>query len=335
MRKLLTISFLLFMGTAVGQDIHFSQFFSSPLNLNPALTGQFDADYRFVANQRQQWRSVTNNPYSTFAVSADAYEPLEKQNIGAGVSFLYDVAGLSRFKTAKLNFSGSYWKPVSTDSVHSVSGGAQFGFTHRSITYDELAFDAQYNGSSYDASLSNGENFQRDSRFYLNFNVGAVYYYRPEERMWASAGLAYMNIPGAKQSFFNDDGITLDSRVVLSLEGQYPVADDWDILPSIFVQAQGTYRELIFGSRGKYTLVNQNNVYRAFYAGLFYRNRDAGYFMLGMDYDQWHVGVSYDVNISNLSPASNNRGGFEIAVIYKLSTFKEKRIIHRICPDYI
>ena len=52
--------------TSFGQDIHFSQADLSPLNLNPALTGMFNSDYRIHANERTQWRSVTT-PYKTFS----------------------------------------------------------------------------------------------------------------------------------------------------------------------------------------------------------------------------------------------------------------------------
>jgi hypothetical protein len=55
----------------------------------------------------------------------------------------------------------------------------------------------------------------------------------------------------------------------------------------------------------------------------------------GYDYKDFFVGVSYDINFSKLVPASNGRGGLEIAVRYIIRTFKPKKIIHRVCPDYI
>jgi chromosome segregation protein len=42
-----------------------------------------------------------------------------------------------------------------------------------------------------------------------------------------------------------------------------------------------------------------------------------------------------DTNISKLIPASTARGGLEISVEYILTRFKPKKVIHRICPDYI
>ncbi|MCK6693073.1 MAG: type IX secretion system membrane protein PorP/SprF, partial [Thermoanaerobaculia bacterium] len=64
--------FLLLLVTALpaislsGQDIHFSQVGNSPLNLSPGLNGVFGGDMRFIANYRNQWRSV-RVPYNTFS----------------------------------------------------------------------------------------------------------------------------------------------------------------------------------------------------------------------------------------------------------------------------
>ena len=44
--------------TALAQDPHFTQYFTSPLTLNPALTGLVQGDLRFAANYRQQWAST-------------------------------------------------------------------------------------------------------------------------------------------------------------------------------------------------------------------------------------------------------------------------------------
>ena len=44
---------------SMGQDLHFSQFYNSPLTTNPANTGFIpDADYRIGVNYRNQWSSI-------------------------------------------------------------------------------------------------------------------------------------------------------------------------------------------------------------------------------------------------------------------------------------
>jgi hypothetical protein len=65
------------------------------------------------------------------------------------------------------------------------------------------------------------------------------------------------------------------------------------------------------------------------------RNKDASFLTVGYDYQDFFMGLSYDINFSKLLPASNARGGFEIAVRYIINRFKPKRIEHRVCPDFI
>ena len=62
-----------FVLTAVqskAQDPNFSQFFSSPLNVNPSLTANINADWRAIANFRDQWITPAS-PYATGTVSYD------------------------------------------------------------------------------------------------------------------------------------------------------------------------------------------------------------------------------------------------------------------------
>ena len=67
--KAFVIGIALFVGIGLNaQDIHFSQFYMSPLNLNPALTGVMNCNTRFVGNYRNQWASVLkSNAYNTYS----------------------------------------------------------------------------------------------------------------------------------------------------------------------------------------------------------------------------------------------------------------------------
>src|SRR6185437_7654822 len=57
-------------GPATAQDPAFSQFFASPLSLNPALTGKFNGSVRVAGNYRNQWPQI-NNAFITSTVSID------------------------------------------------------------------------------------------------------------------------------------------------------------------------------------------------------------------------------------------------------------------------
>ena len=76
----IAVAFCLLTNFLVAQDIHFSQFNMSPVNLNPAFTGFFDGDYRGVANYRSQWSSVPVS-YSTVSLQADLRHEMENNSI--------------------------------------------------------------------------------------------------------------------------------------------------------------------------------------------------------------------------------------------------------------
>lgn len=314
-----------------GQDIHFSQFFHSPINTNPALTGQFDGDYRGVANFRTQWNSVSI-PYNTIGLAGDARGFMSSlPGLHGGFSILHDKTGDSRFKTQQFNVSGAYEIPLTSDSVHAVSGGLQVGITNRNIDYNALTFDNQYNGYSYDPNLGTGESFARNSRVYGNFNFGGVYKYKPEDRKYIVAGVAFHDLTSPKQSFYNDLNIKLDRRVTLHATGNYPITKEIDLQPGVQMMFQGTYKEIIIGTNAKYNMFGK----KAVIGGIWYRNSDAFYLLAGYQQDNIIGAISYDVNVSGLKPASNMRGALEIGIIYVFKKYKPTFKRYRTCPNYL
>lgn len=323
----LTLSF-----SGVGQDIHWSQFNDNPIFQNPANAGHFKGDIRFVGNYRDQWRSVTV-PFQTLALSADS-KVFKYRNIGYGISFFHDVVGDGKFRTVELQGNLSYNLKLTKDSMHNVRLGANVGLNHRQFNVDQFYFDNQYDGISYNPSLSTGETFQTDRKSNFSVGVGASYQYYINERFNFTTGIGAYNLNKPHQGFLNED-IRREIRTNLFVRGIYKLNPDFDLVPGINLSFQGKYREIVLGSSVKYTLINRLGEYRALYAGLWYRNKDAAFVSVGMDYQAWFVGLSYDVNFSKLTPASRTRGGIEVAVRYILHRFKPKKIVHRICPDYI
>lgn len=334
MKKILIIASILATMNVSSQDIHYSQFYNSPLNLNPANTGMFDGTYRFAANQRTQWRSVTV-PFSTFSISADAFQPKEWKNISLGVLMNHDIEGDSRFRTFDFNFTGAYFINPGGDSTQRLNFGMLMGVTNKHIDYSQLYFDNQYDGFMYNPSLGTGENFLRESRTYMNMQFGAAYYKTLGKRKFILGGISLANILKPRQSYFDVRTIQLDRRFNLHASANFPINDKIEIQPNIMGQFQGTYQEIILGSNLRYILLNEKGIYRAVLAGLYYRGKDAVYLKAGLEYDDWIAGISYDFNVSDLHPASNYRGALEFSLIRILHLYKPKLIQHRICPDYI
>ncbi|MEZ4800402.1 MAG: PorP/SprF family type IX secretion system membrane protein [Flavobacteriales bacterium] len=329
---------LLFMLLVAGlsgysQDIHFSQFYQSPFSLNPALVGDFDGAYRLIGNQRSQWRSVTV-PYTTWGFSGDANKILNS-NYSAGVSLFTDKAGDSQLKTTMLNLVfGRSFTPTNKEKDQ-LNVGAMFGLTFMSIDYSALRYDNQWNGFSYDPSINAGEQYTRDSRSYLNLNIGASYSYFIDDTRSLKGGVALFNLSNPKQSFFDQAFVRLDPRVVVHGNYLQKLNDQWQIEPMLLFMSQAKFIEFNIGGRGYYVLDNRSWNYEALYFGFLGRTRDAGNIIAGMKYHQWDVGLSYDVNLSSLKPASSGRGGFEIGVIYIIPHSPTIGDVKKICPDYI
>ncbi len=314
------------------QDIHWSQFNANPVFQNPGNTGHFNGDVRFVGNFRDQWRAVSR-PFQTLNVSVDG-KPYNYRNIGVGGLMFHDVSGDGNFRTIELQANASYLLKITSDSTHVVRPGINFGMNHRQINWDALKFGNQFNGQQYDASLPNNENYITDRKTNFTVGVGAIYEFNLEKRKKFTFGVSAFNLNKPNQGFYQSK-IRRDVRTNLFLSAMYPLADAWDILPSAQFNLQGKYRELVVGTSAKYTLINKLGKYRAIYGGLWYRSKDAGFISVGMDYQSWFVGLSYDVNFSKLAVASKARGGLEFAVRYIIHRFKPKKVVHRICPDYI
>lgn len=327
---------IVFSIDSFAQDIHLSQFYASPANLSPSLTGIFKGDYRFVANQRSQWRSITKpNTFNTFGASLDANGIWNKKNIGSGISIYNDKAGDGDFSTLQINISGSYSKKISSDSSHSIVLGFQSGFTQRNINYNKLMFDNQYTGKYFDPNISNQENFNTNNLKYLNLNAGLSWIFNYSKKLIIISGLGIFNINKPKQSFFSSSETTLDRRFNLFTQANFAVSEKLILMPGTLHVFQGKYKENLLGSNFKYILNAHENNFRAINFGIWTRAKDAGFLSLGMDYDNITAGISYDITTSKLNNASNYKGGFEFSLIYIITKFKPTITKQKLCPSFI
>ena len=203
--SILMIALLLFSlhTSLLAQDIHFSQFNASPLNLNPALTGGFDGDLRLIGNHKRQWLSFTN-AYRTFSFSADArlnHLQLFRSNISVGLLFNNDVAGDANFSTNQVKLTASYNYMLTRDSALNASIGLNAGFNQHNINYNLLTFGSQFNGNQFDPNLTNGETFTNDNVNYFDVSAGLGLSYIFNSKFAANTGFSFNHINKPNQSF--------------------------------------------------------------------------------------------------------------------------------------
>lgn len=132
--------FFVFPGENVAQDIHFSQFDASPLNINSALSGNFNGDYRIVANHKNQWEYFTN-AYTTYSLSADSrVTGLGMAMLGYGLLLNADNAGDANFGTTEISVPISFHHLIKKDSSLILSIGASIGYDFLQLDVNKLTF---------------------------------------------------------------------------------------------------------------------------------------------------------------------------------------------------
>jgi type IX secretion system PorP/SprF family membrane protein len=318
------------------QDIHFSQFNFSPLNQDPANTNLFDGDYRFVGNYKNQWPTVPVK-YNTVSLSAEMNFVTLKNNdrIGGGLLFYYDVEGDSRFTTLNTDLSFSYIKALGKNAHHFLSYGLQLGLVNRSFDYSQLTFDSQWNGDVFNPGSSINESFAQTHVTVFDLGTGLAYKYVKDDRTNFTIGFGAMHINSPKMSFLNDNSSILSPRFTVHSRAQIKVSKKVDIVPEVMYQRQQTKQEVDLGGHIKYHLDVKTAHTVALNLGAYGRITDAGWLMAGVDYDNWQVNMSYDINFSALNAASQYNGGVELSVIYILARTKKINKPGAVCPTFL
>lgn len=153
---------LMLATSAMAQDPHFTQYFASPLTLNPALTGLVSCDLRLAANYRTQWGSVSPNPYVTGTISYDMAAMKGRLNngdaIGIGLLGLFDRSGKGGLQNTSVGLSLAYHKAFGHEKQHTLSLGLQGVLVQKNIDFSQLAFEDQFNFSTGGTEYQTGEN---------------------------------------------------------------------------------------------------------------------------------------------------------------------------------
>ncbi len=321
--------------TTFGQDIHFSQFNGSLLNLSPAHTGFFDGDYRIGAIYRSQWQTVPVK-YNTFSLHGEkVIKPrnLENNKIGLGILFNSDRAGDARYGTSQAYFSGSYIMSGFEDTTLTVAFGGSLGWCQVGFDYTKMTFDNQYDGLTYNAALSPNERFGWTSRNFVDFNVGAVIQksFNSKHRLSYAFGAFHLTSPNI--SYQGNDESNLDIKFTNCLSYNTAIKENTDLIAEALFSSQGRYMELIPHVSLKYYFEKKEN--KAILGGLCFRAQDAVILRLGYTNQTMQSGIAYDINISRFTPATNRRGGFEIFINYIIKVKPSFIARKRPCPRYI
>jgi type IX secretion system PorP/SprF family membrane protein len=319
LRALATVLTVLAAVVASAQDLHFSQWFNSPLTTNPANTGFIpDADYRLGANYRNQWSTVMAQPYKTMSVWGDAQvfrNRIQSGWLGLGGVLLRDVAGSGNLTTTEVYGSVAYHQMVSYSSL--LTAGFNVGWVNKRINDANLKFPDQFDGQFFDNQLPTSVVIDEPNVNFLDIQVGMNYAYFPNSRTYFNAGFSVQHINKARESFFTTDPAGFNSliprRYIGFLNGSFKTNDQLILNPMAYYTNQAGSSETVAGFNAQYNLSGDGD--NQLVLGVYYRVGDAVIPMVGFIYKNIRLMFTYDVTTSSLSQSNQGRGAWEFALI--------------------
>ena len=337
-RKILQLLIVILMPVTglFSQDFHYSQFYNEPLNFNPALTGAFDGDQRFIASLRDQYRSVAN-PYFTFSGNYDMkLLPKEEKRgyFSVGTTFNYDKQGSAHITLFNLNFTGSYTYYLNEHNL--LSAGVMAGVANRGFSTDDLWWDSNWDQSTGHADRRRpvNEPFDRYRFTYLESGLGVNYRYQHSPRNNAYLGVAASHLNQPSHDFYKEYTDKLDMRLSLMSGINIKLVESMDLQLNALYQKQDVYEEMVLGG-GIKLYINQKRGKRfALDIGMMGRLNEGMAPVFGFHYNDWFFSMNYDiVTKKDLSDYTNYRGGPEVHLRYIIKKVKPFGDF-KICPIY-
>ncbi|MBK6546448.1 MAG: PorP/SprF family type IX secretion system membrane protein [Saprospiraceae bacterium] len=318
------------------QDIHHSQFYTSPLNVNPALTGIFNGDNRFSVNYRRQWFVDDIVRYMTITGSYDLrFYPKKWKTKGfwsGGILFNYDRAGDSKLGLAHLGVSASYTYPLKAN--HFLTFGGLVGISQRHFNPDELQWDSQWDGDIFDPSRITQEDFTKTSTNFFDFNAGINYRWQKSKRTKLDFGISAYHLNQPKQSFFQQTlSIKLPIRLNLCLTPSFQITNLFDFVFYAQYQNQNPFQEIVFGGFGKFYLNQKRGKEFNVLLGIGTRLEDAIIPKIAIEWKNWYAGLSYDINTSGFKAFTNQQGGPEFSLVHILTKAHPLTVL-KSCPIF-
>ena len=330
--KLLTLILLVFGSMSMyAQDIHFSQYYASPLTLNPALTGKFNGQYRISGIYRSQWAPAGSPLFMTPAIAVDGSlfkGLLRKDAVGVGLVLFTDRQNKASLVQYQILASLAYHKGIGRNAGTQISLGFQGGYVMKQLNTSKLTFADSYSlgANGYQADLTSAEiAFLKNKFGYFNMNAGLFVNSKINDKAVIYGGYSFNNLGRPVEQFssatVNKVGIAW--RHVVHAGAEWNATDRVVIIPGILWQMQSKAQELNFGVTAGYHVQldpNGGSDHTTVFVGLWNRmtpnyitNSKAKYGeesiipKIGLEIKRIRFGAALDIPLSKISLTRNGQ----------------------------
>jgi type IX secretion system PorP/SprF family membrane protein len=329
-RLILTImKTLIVCGFVWSQDPIYSQFFTAPMQMNPALAGN-TVKPRVGFHYRNQWIGIPN-AFSTYSATYDQY--FKEANSGLGFTVQGDQAGNGLLSTYNALANYSYRLGVNDD--FSVKFGVEAGVGQSRINWDKLIFLDQLDPLTGPVSPGGVPGSTREIRpnelnkTYLDLGAGLVAF---TDKFFGGLSLKHLNNPNngiISRGANSKDGLPL--RMTIHGGGQFLLRERNRIQPAVVLYPQvmwlrqGAFNQLNLGAHVNYMSILLGTYYRQTS-----NNGDAIIGMVGWEKSIFRIGYSYDFTISKFAQA-NGGGAHELSLILNFGREDDDKVDYNDC----
>lgn len=369
--KLLALILLVFGSISTySQDIHFSQYYASPLTLNPALTGKFNGQYRIAGIYRSQWAPAGSPLFMTPAISVDGSlfkGLLKKDAVGVGLELFTDRQNKATLVQYQILGSLAYHKGMGPNNGTQISLGFQGGYVLKQLNFAKLQFGDGFTGSNLEYTTS-AEIASLKNRFgYFNMNAGLFVNSRIHQKAVIYGGYSFNNLGRPVEQFSSAtvEKVGIAWRHVVHVGAEWDAAQKVVVIPGVLWQMQAKAQELNFGVTVGYHVqmaTDGSNDHTTVFLGLWNRmtpnyisNAKAKYGeesiipKIGLEIKRIRFGAALDIPMSKISLTKNGIVGgtglaasyngnrplaFEISLAYVGRTFTPKENIYLFNPRF-
>ena len=329
LRHLILHPLLLLVLISKGQDPYFSQFFMSPMTLNPALTGKNIANYRVTMNRKTQWwgenvQSFTNNSFSVEKnILSDS---IIKDQLSLGINFSNDVSAGGLLKSNYIMLSSAYNNALDANGNSLIGIGIAISYANRITDPSKFLFQSQFTSMGFNPNISANDPIITVPSHYLDIHSGVHYSYSGTKTNF-HAGFAMFHIGKSQDGVVsNHDQYIVPTRFLIQTGFGININKFSKGRIEALLQSQGNYKTYHLGAI--YTV--PINIYKTMNLdlGLWVKKHAVVYPYIALGSQSWKLGLSYDFVAGDIQSAYQSMQSLELSFAFGISG-KNKNLLKR------
>lgn len=320
----IVICMILFANLVMAQDPSFSQYFASPLTVNPSLIGKGIADWRATALYRNQWFGNTNaQPYTTSTFSLEKrvnQNNAPNDQLAFGMIFLNDASNNGLLKNNYAGLGVAYNNALDREGNLLLGAGISLTYRNRVLDPSKFVFQSQFGSGGYQPGIGIADGVNIASNSFLDINAGVNISER-KKNFGYNLGLSYYHAANPQDGAYIQNQHSLNPRISFQGGLQFYMNNKSELDVSIITNHQKSINDLVtMGVQYKIHVPEETLSLRSLNIGVWNHFGESFTSYVGLETAKnWLLGISYDVINSNISYGSSSMQSIECSFVWQFA----------------